>query len=551
MKDDQLCVFGGVVCPETYLGTRMNQKALLFHTQLHEWSDAQRLSQNATGHTRMVNSARERQVCLPIKKLSQIEYWTRDVNKYYHPKRPVTAKSGSFMYIDVSKYNIKDTDKSELLRPKTAFVRSSRPSQRPVSAITTNSIPKRRFFGTDLNTIANQLVESQFHYTALRKNLYSSKSFGKNNATDSVDGKGSLKNSESPIGFSTGAYDSEITSTLDNSAQSKASGLESQGHDLVPQQNMQPVITSRSWSNKMLNVISIDDCKLTCRYRPQKIKEARGPATDYEELDRKKNKAKKKDKKTKTEIKNCNEDHSESHADADDENESEVDINMNTIHLSPDRNNNETIHQIIVTEPTPCNDDSDSDIQYLPNTGATNTNSAGEEQNNKPNSFDETDEVFEDVIASKADKEKAALKSQDIELANEEIRDIMNSRGTSKTSYGRITTLYPNSVSTKQSKPEKKKKVTRTQRINHAIDDMICERKVMNSMTKDFDKRIAEFGRTTIDKQDGSETFKKMHSNLRRKIDQFMEYKGAMKTRQFHEKRRLNSSSTHGSVEKL
>lgn len=547
MKEDQLYVFGGVVCPETYLGTRMNEKALLFHTQLHEWSDAQKLSHNALTHSRMVNSAKQKEVCLPVKKLTQIEYWTRDVNKYYHPHRPVTAKSGSFMYIDVSKYNIKDKDKTELLRPKSAVVRSARPSQRPVSAITTNSVPRRRFFGTDLNTISNHLVESQFHYSAMRKNLYTAKSSGRCNSVSASETKDSPKNGPSPNGFSSSTYESETTSTIGNSAGSKLSDLESQskGQGVNTQQIMQPVITSRSWSNKMLNVISIDDCKLACRYRPQKIKEARGPTIDYEELDRRKSKPKKKEPKTEAEPVQFDTEKSDSHVDADDENESEVEINMNSIHLSPDRNNNEVTHQIIVTEATPRNDDSDSD-HYIPYTETAKANeNLIEEANKNANDSNETDEVFADVNEFNDDGQKPVLKSEEVDLANEEIFDIMNSRQTptSKTSYGRITTLYSNSETTKKSKPERKKKVTRTQRINHAIDDMIDGRKVMNSMTKDFDKRVAEFGRTTIEKQEGSETFKKMHSNLRRKIDNFMEYKGAMKTKQFFEKRRLNSNS--------
>lgn len=550
MKEDQIYVFGGVACPETYLGTRMNEKALLFHTQLHDWSDAQNLA-HSTVNSRILNSnAKQKEIYLPVKKLTQIEYWTRDVNKYYHPKRPATAKSGSFMYIDVSKYKIKDTDNSEILRPKSAVVGSSRPGQRATSAITTNSVPKRRFFGTDVHTIHSQLVESQFHYSALRKNIYSSKPAKQTIKTS--DPKESLKTGSMQNGFSNSTYESETTSTIGNSTGTKQSDLElkNKSQGLANPQIMQPVITSRSWSNKMLNVISIDDCKLTCRYRPQKIKEARGPNIDYEEIDRKKHKA----SKRKTTDKSFDENQSDSNADADDENESDVDIDMNDIHLSPDRNNNEITHQIIITEATPRNDDSDSDVQYLPKIDSVVMNkNATDEDVNKNIGTDQTDNATQQLQDIK-DVEQQIPKQKEVDLANKEIHRIMDSQGTaSKTSYGRITTLYSNSDATKQSKPEKQKKTSRTQRINHAIDNMIGERKVMNAMTKDFDKRISEFGRTIIDKQEGSDTFKKMHSKLRKKMDQFMEHKGAMKTKQFFERQRSNSNSisVNSGLEKL
>ena len=408
-----------------------------------------------------------------------------------------------------------------------------------------------------MHTIHNNLIESQFHYSALRKNIYSAKSSKPTTNTNTVEIKDSVKNDSSPKSHRSSTYESDITSTLANSNGTKQTDLESQGQGHGNPQIMQPVITSRSWSNKMLNVISIDDCKLTCRYRPQKIKEQREPPIDYEQLDKQKNKASKREKKTHNiaEGTGIDENQSDSHADADDENddsddddnESDVDLDVNNIHFSPDRNNNEIMHQIIITEATPRNDDSDSDLPYLPNIKPTevNENDASGQTDNS-NDKDNIDSAFTDSkdIAN-VHVEKHILKQKEVDRANQEIEDIMNSQGTpSKTSYGRITTLYSNSITTNKSKPPKKKKISRKQRLNNAIDDMIGERKVMNAMTKDFDKRVAEFGRTVIDKQEGSETFKKMHSNLRRKMDEFIDYKSAVKTKQFLERRRLNSNTS-------
>ena len=534
----------------------MNEKALLFHTRLHDWSDAQNLAHTAI-NSKTINGAKDREVFLPVKKLSQIEYWTRDVNRYYHPKRPNTARSGSFMYIDVSKYNMKDTERSDILRPKSAIVGSvSRPSHRPISAFTTNTVPRRRFFGNDINTIHNNLVESQFHYSSLRKNVYSAKQSKPANNANTVEIIDSVKNDSSPKSYSSSTYESETTSTLANSTGTKQTDSEQMGQGHINPQAMQPVITSRSWSNKMLNVISIDDCKLACRYRPQKIKEQREPPMDYEKIDeqnRKASRRKKRQQKT-VKVENNAEEKSDSHIDADDENddssdnnESDVDPGVNDIQLSPDRNNNELAHQIIITEATPRNEDYDSDQPYLPNVKpATVDDSDVTEQTDNAINNDKTDNVVDKSKETvKGSEDKHVLKQRDVDKANREVEDILNSRETpSKTSYGRVTTLYSNSVTTKQSKPQKKTKVSRTQRLNNAIDGMIGERKVMSATTKDFDKRVAEFGRTIIDKQEGSETFKKMHTHLRKKMDDFIDYKSAMKTKQFLEKRRLNSNTS-------
>jgi len=68
----------------------------------------------------------------------------------------------------------------------------------------------------------------------------------------------------------------------------------------------------------------------------------------------------------------------------------------------------------------------------------------------------------------------------------------------------------------------------------------------MNSLERDFDTRTAQFGRTVVETSDGSETFKKIHANLRKKIDQYMDTHCALKTRDYKEKVRRNSvASVH------
>lgn len=536
-----------VVSSETYLGTRMNQKALDFHTQLHDWSEAQKLSALANKHTNILSSAKNGEVFLPVKKLAQIEYWTRQVNRYYRPNRSSRPRSGSFMKIDVTKYNMK-VDKNEPSRSKSAIYPNR---QRPVSAVSRlTSGPRRRFFGNDVHTVNNKLVESQMHYSAQRKDLYSAKTRNstKSAKTDEVKSDFPVNDANETDGSEKADSDSETITNVVKTDASKISDLDAQGQSHINTGVIQPQIVSRSWSNRMLNVISIDDCKLTCRYRPQMIKEnhpipddldfmqkARANKLKYDIRKINESKVKAKVVEKEEEEEDGNEADDEGHTSEDTAevvgsmerlsvNEIPVDTNNNTTANACHNNTVEKAERNLSTVET-------NNMESIPEVVS------GAKTNGKSTSSGSTANSDRYHVRKPFDSENNRK-----DLAEEHGT---SSQGASKTSYGRITTLYTNSENSKpNARDEKrKKKISRTSRINYAINDMVQERKVMNSLERDFDTRTAEFGRTIIDKTEGSETFKKIHANLRKKIDAFVDAQCAVKTKEFYERSRSNSAA--------
>lgn len=84
-----------------------------------------------------------------------------------------------------------------------------------------------------------------------------------------------------------------------------------------------------------------------------------------------------------------------------------------------------------------------------------------------------------------------------------------NSEKTSKTETG----------SSNNSRTVRKTTLNRTTKINNAIDGIVAERKVMNSMDKNFDTRIGSKSRTHIQKFEGGPTFRRLNKSLRRHIE--------------------------------
>lgn len=526
-----------VVSSDTYLGTRMNQKALDFHTQLHDWSEAQKLSALANKHSQILNNVKNGEVYLPIKKLAHIEYWTRQVNRYYRPNRNSRPTSGSFMKIDVTKYNMK-VDKKELARSKSALFPQR---QRPVSAMSRMTAgTRRRFFGTDVHTVNNNLIESQLHYSAQRRDLYSATT-RKSTKSAKIDdlkteivepGISEINTSEK---FDS---DSETIILLDNTESSKYS----QGHSHIDTEVMQPQIVSRSWSNHMLNVISIDDCKLTCRYRPQTIKENHKIPTDFDALQRARANKVRYDspKVNNNKVSTVNEEEAVNGHEADDEAEhgedtvDAVEERLNRLSMDDtiiDTNNNTTTDACHTTPDTVLDHNHEASKNITTNTTGYSEN----KRNGTTTSYESTE---------KSDRSHLRIH---FNIENDKAERVhgegnTSSHSASKTSYGRITSTYSNSDSSRsKNKNPEKKKVSRRSRINHAINDMVLDRKVMNTLDRDFDTRTAQFGRTIVEKTEGSDTFKKLHANLRKKMDTFVDTHSAVKTKEFLQRIRLNS----------
>ena len=514
-----------LVVSETYHGTKMDQKALTFHTQLYEWNEAQSL---VNKHTQALaaNRTGSSDVFMPMKKLAQIEYWTRQVNRYYRPSDKSRPKSGSFMKIDVRKYNMK-VEKDAGTRSKSAIYPRGGRATSAVSRATTSTLPvRRRFFGNDINTVKNHLFESQMFYSAQRKDIRSAstRKSQKSAKTESATKYDRTEVSSEQLENGADGTESDTVTIIDHG--DDGSDLESTNKLIQPQ------IVSRSYSNRELNVISIDDCKLTCRYRPQMIKESRklddedsdsqNTSTAKEKVKRKSG-SKQREVSHKTEEMNGNE--------ADDEISTDtvetLDNNMERMDINGvDTNNNSpenVFHEKTNRRDTHTDSDHDS-------------------------SSDSMGEMYQALnkISSKAKQPPTAKsedsdcsKSKSTDTGNDGYRANFSSRGSSR-SYGRVTNLSSPEAT---SKPDRRPtKVSRPARISSAINNVVDNRRVMNSMEKDFDTRTAEYGRTVIETSEGSQKFKKRHARLREMMDLYMDTHSAIDMKGYHEKLRRNSA---------
>lgn len=513
-----------VTLSSTYHGARMNQKALDFHTHLHEWNEAQNL---LSKHTQILTASRQHDLYLPVKKFAHIEYWAKQVNKYYMPIKTGRPKSSSFMKIDVSKYKMKVDRDSEIKRSKSAFYPKREPL--PSSPCRPTTSHRQKLMATDLNTVKNNIVESQLHYSAQRNELYvpsvqKSKKLAEDGNAFQVKAVSEYSDIDDPDDYS------ETVTIIDLVDGGNVNEMETQSHHEADV--MQPKIVARSCSNRMLNVISIDDCKLSCRYRPQIIKENRQIPND----DTEKHKQNRETASKKTKTKNTPQDCLANGNEADDEAEVSTDT-INEVHQAmerlnvddtqADQNNNTHACQ---EEPTVMTGGqgqwSDMEMEGSQHTGQSGMSS-------DPSSIGNQSKSFESHVHT--ENQVTPVRAQDHQVN-------FSSRGTNMTSYGRLTNLNYKSESSRPG-GRSKKKPSRASRINQAINGVVQGRKVMNSLERDFDTRTAQFGRTTVATSDGSETFKKIHANLRKKIDKYMDTYSAIKAKDYLDKVRRNSIS--------
>ncbi|XP_052266193.1 uncharacterized protein LOC127868447 [Dreissena polymorpha] len=517
---------------ETYLGTKMDEKALTFHTQLHDWNEAQIL---VSKHTHLLTAAHKQDVFLPVKKLAQVEYWTRQVNRFYGPPKNSRPKSGSFMKIDVTKYNMK-VDKDEATRSRSAIYPQRTRATSAVSRATTTKM-RSRFFGNDYHTVKNNLAESQIFYSSQRRNLHSGTT-AKSKKSSKTD---ELKTAE------TAASEVVTNSKFDNGTEtvtiidddSKASDIES-----LETEVMQPFIVARSYSNRELNVISIDDCKITCRYRPQLIKENRKMLDEVEESDDEETLAKVLGKVPHAKQKVVKD---SSHKDSEGRNGFDADdeISSESVHTIDNALNDIVIQDGVVD--TNNNTRSCSRIQNCaPSKDSKNENNSRDKsiRNSKgssPKASSAEDSSAGNSHESETRSDKSAFQNGHSEQEHS-MRPRVNfsSRGSSKASYGRVTALSARQPGT-ESRNEVTKQVSRSARINHAINNVVQDRRLMNA-EKDFDTRTAVYGRTVVDVSEGSERFKKLHASLRKKIDNYVETHSAVNTKDYYERCRRNSA---------
>lgn len=528
----------GNMFKQTYHGTMMNQSSLSFHTQLYEWNEAQNISASTNKHVQAIIAANQKEAYLPVKKLVGIEYWTRQVNKYYLPSSRGRPKSTSFMKIDVSKYNIK-LEKHQHVRSISAIYPYRFQINNVVSKATAGTHSagsrsttgtQRRFFGTDVLTINNNLIDSQMHYSAQRKNIYSEKCFRsvKTSKADDIKVDAIPGNEKS---HNTDQSDTESVTIPEDSSNTPEIESLSLGQGQIKKCILQPEIVSRSYSNRMLNVISIDDCKLSCRYRPQMIKENQKVSDDY----CKNTNSAKSVTETPVYIDNTND------AERETVNENETD----------DKNgcNTETMDDISNT----LNDVSIGKTQLDTNCNSDHVANHNNETCYKLEKNVDTEKPllnYENTVRNdnKFSISPLYIKTVEKEKKNGNDQNVMydlkttSSIDTSNASYGRVTNLY--TYSNSSNKNDKKKKISQTSLINNAINDLVKDRRVMNSLDRDFDSRTTQYGRTIIENTQGSETFKKLHANLRKNIDSLIEKHRVRKTKIFYERKQQNGKAS-------
>ncbi|XP_052784666.1 uncharacterized protein LOC128220338 isoform X2 [Mya arenaria] len=508
---------------DTYHGTRMDQKALTFHTRLHEWSEAQN---HINAQTQMLAANRTTVVLLPVKKLAQIETWTRQVNRFYKPARNARPRSGSFMKIDVTKYNMK-VDQTEEARSRSAVYPRGRAHSAISRGTATTFGGKKSFFGNDVNTVRNNLFDTQMFYAGERRDIRSATTRKSTKSVKTEDFRTDVVTAVSETGKSVtnGIVDNDSDSLTIIDHNDDGSDLESES---AVNNKMQPQIVARSYSNKELNVISIDDCKLTCRYRPQIIKENRileDQESDCEEhapsTQRVKHKATT-DKVADTQAEaNGNE--------ADDEKSTDT---VETIEKGVAR---------LVIHTVDTNNNSNNNNIDACHSRSSEHNKSRKESNSLSDKSDYSSSLSQGG-QNKPDRnisKSADIRVRDSDRNSSGRRVNFSSRGSSK-SYGRVTNICSNQESPK---PDKKvKQDTRSGRINSAINNVVQNRKVMNSMEKDFDTRTAVYGRTVVEASEGSEKFKKLHASLRKKMDQYVDTHSAIDTKGYYEKLQKSSA---------
>ncbi|XP_021348687.1 uncharacterized protein LOC110447374 [Mizuhopecten yessoensis] len=249
----------------------MNQQTLLYHTKLQDWSQIYHLK--ADGRVCKASKV----PYLPAHKLQQIEVWRKDVSKTLRKTcsaRPDRSQSKATK--DVRPI-------SEIVRTNTPFQVNGHEKPRPRSAWSNST--------NDMQTVTSNLAETSLHYAAQREQLHkvnASRSqsirINRKQVTHTGDAKapaercirtegGSPLNQAKEI-IPNGEVkdmprdeDDEQDNLSDVEVLSSVTQfrMENRGHMI--QVKDQTVLSMRSQSNNLLNVLSVDDCKMAIRSR--------------------------------------------------------------------------------------------------------------------------------------------------------------------------------------------------------------------------------------------------------------------------------------------
>ncbi|XP_060063430.1 uncharacterized protein LOC132543902 [Ylistrum balloti] len=250
----------------------MNQQTLLYHTKVQDWSQIYHLK--ADGRVCKASKV----PYLPPHKLQQIEVWRKDVSKTL---RKTCSARPDRLQPKVTK-DVRPV--SEIVRTVTPLQINGHERPRPRSAWSNST--------NDMQTVTSNLAETSLHYAAQREQLHKvnasrrkSIRINRKQVTHAGDAeaptersvrteRGSTLNSTKgiiPNGEVSVHREEEEEKEEDNLSDVEIMSsvtqfrMENRGH--VIQVKDQEVLSMRSQSNNLLNVLSVDDCKMAIRSR--------------------------------------------------------------------------------------------------------------------------------------------------------------------------------------------------------------------------------------------------------------------------------------------
>ena len=237
----------------------MDKKSLSYHTKVQDWSQLYRL----TADGKIYKDTKEITYLTP-QKIQEIDSWRNNVRKKLNKNKSTSGQSN-------------------LTAKRVSSANQSRKGMPQIRDGAKSAGSRHIFLGTDVYSVSNHLAETSLHYAAMREDIY------KANKTESI------RKPTKPVLNGTAAevpkkidkviqFQNSVDRTKSSSQSSKVEGdhlsdcdsetisLASTGRmtdrGKVIQVKDRTMISSRSVSNNLLNVISIDDCKMALQRRP-------------------------------------------------------------------------------------------------------------------------------------------------------------------------------------------------------------------------------------------------------------------------------------------
>lgn len=360
----------------------MDKKSLSYHTKVQDWSQLYKL----TADGKIYKDSKDITFLSP-QKIQEIDSWRNNVRKKLNKNKP----SNNNQIKDQSTAGLKTSKQKVVIRP-----------ERSRSATTNNG---RIYNDTDLHSVSNHLAETSVHYANMRKDIYNTNNRGSIHTPTKPILNGTApeipKKIDKVIQFQTnvenksGSHDSIQGDDEDIETISLVSTCRMTDRGKVIHWKDKTMVSVRSMSNNLLNVISIDDCKMALE-RQQMLHSANSDG----------NKSAMSEYKTTSSV-----------------------------------GNSENIH-------------------------------------------------------------------------SHELRSVLPDSSVKTTSYYPSTNLSRSS--SRHPKPDRKARVTK------AIDTMVNDRRVMNNLDRNFDTRIGTKNRLVLQKNEGGIMFKKLHSALRKHVDNIL-----------------------------